>query len=46
MPKLAECKEMLKSYFGEQLDDRIFEMGLGDEVELDYFVLTSLYGKA
>ncbi len=46
MPKLAEYKELLKSYFGEQLDNWIFEMSLGDDVELDDFVLTSLYEKA
>jgi len=46
LPKLAEYKELLRSYFGEQLDDWIDEMGIGDDTELDDFILTSLYERA
>jgi small GTP-binding protein len=46
LPKLAEYKDVLRSFFGEQLDSWMLERGFGDETELDDFVLTSLYEMA
>lgn len=46
MPKLAEYKETLRSFFGRQLDEWIMELGIDDNSELDDEILTSLYERA